>query len=137
MSGSCTRALEDLPALADQPAAEVVEGVVARAAEQHGGRAPQIPVVRAVVAGLEVPGEVQHGVGVELQQPLDQQVGMVLGVALGGLAGAVDDLPELRLVHHGTSIVVGGGRRTRSHRNAELLSNGGQRMSGIRATVGV
>ena len=99
-------------------------------------------MVRAVVAGLEVPGEVQHGVRVELHQPLDEQVGLVLGVALGGLAGAVDDLPELRLVHHGTSIVVLARRapRTRSRRNAEsfdVLTNGGQKMSGIRATVGV
>ena len=110
------RALEDLPALADQPAAEVVEGVVARAAEQDRGRAPQVPAVGAVVAGLEVPGEVQDGVGIEPQQPLDEQVGVLLGVAVGGLAGAVDDLPELRLVHHGSSICPGGGRRTPRHR---------------------
>lgn len=118
------RALEDLPALPDQPAAEEVEGVVARAAQQYGGGAPQIPAVRAVETGLEVPGEIQHGFGIEQHQPFDEQIGLVLGVALGGLAGAVDDLPELRLVHHGSSIGLGGLRCTRTRRKGPLSDRG-------------
>lgn len=102
--GVVHRALEHLPALADQPAPEEVEGVVARPVEQNPRRAPQIPAVGAVVAGLEVTGEVQYVVRVQLDEPFDEQVGVVLGVALDGLAGRVHQLPELRLVHHGSSI---------------------------------
>ena len=89
-------------------------------AEHDLGRAPQIPAAGPVEPRLEVPGEVQHRLRVELRQVLDHQVGLLLGVAGGGLAGGVDDLPELRLVHHGTSIPGAGPARTRTAPDAPV-----------------
>ena len=73
----------------------------------------------AVVAGLEVTGEVEDQLGVQLEEPVHEQVGLLLGVALGGLAGGVHQLPELRLVHHRSSIVPGAAPRTRSPPDAD------------------
>ncbi len=51
-----------------------------------------------------MPGEVQDGVGVEPDEPFDELVGLLVGVALGGFPARIHQVPELRLVHHPTSI---------------------------------
>ena len=114
------RGLEDLAALADQPAAEGVEGVVAGAVQKNPGGCPQVPLVRAVVAGLEVPGEEHHSVRIQPRQALDEHVGLLLGVALGGLAGGIDQRPELGLVHHEHSIRLVPAQCTRTPSDAAL-----------------